>query len=150
MTDTNDTINTLVLDSWNATDNGVLSYIKTPMQQTFFNNNSDLIGQALRRAIIYFGETLEDIDQRACVLGNEFRTTRTHRYQIPSVEDNGHAEPTVMEITTYAPIAFDDMRLNIGISRRDFESSFRNDELINFANTGKSGSQMYKTRDDVN
>jgi len=54
-----------------------------------------------------------------------------------------------MEITTFAPIAFEYMRTMIGITRNDFQSSFNDNELINFTNTGKSGSQMYKTQDDV-
>jgi len=149
MTDLSDTFNVLNLDAWHATDTDLFSYAKTPIQNTFFTKNSDLIGKALRRAIIYFAETINDIDRRSCTLGDEFRSTRTHKYHIPSPADDKTCETTLMEITTYAPIAFDYMRTNIGMTRNDFQSSFRQNELINFANTGKSGSQMYKTHDDV-
>ncbi|CAF1015264.1 unnamed protein product [Adineta steineri] len=150
MNEITDTINLLNLETWNATETGVLSHIKSPLQQTFFTNNSELIGTALRQSIIYFAETLNTTDRLACVLGNEFRSTRTHKYQVLCHTDGKTSETTVpMEITTFAPIAFEYMREIIGISRNDFQSSFNHDELINFANTGKSGSQMYKTKDDV-
>jgi 1-phosphatidylinositol-4-phosphate 5-kinase len=149
MNELSDTLSVLNLEAWNATDTGVLSYIKTPIQQTFFNNNSDLIGKALRQAIIYFVNTLNDIDRESCILGTEFRSTRTHNYQIPSPTDDKTSESTLIEITTYAPIAFEYMRTILGITRNDFQSSFNDGELINFSNTGKSGSQMYKTQDDV-
>ena len=147
MTDLSDTINVVTLETWSATDNGLLSYVKTPVQNTFFTKNSDLIGKALRQAIIYFDQTLNEIDRRSCIMGTEFRSTRTHRYQLPN--STNPSETTLMEITTYAPIAFDYMRTMIGISRNDFQTSFSQNELINFANTGRSGSQMYKTHDDV-
>jgi hypothetical protein len=149
MTDHTDTFSVLNLDAWNATETGVFSYIKTPIQQTFFNNNSDLIGKALRQAIIYFADTLNSIDRTSCILGNEFRTTRTHKYQLPGPSTEKSSETTLIEITTYAPIAFEYMRTIIGMTRNDFHSSFNHGEFINFANTGKSGSQMYKTHDDV-
>jgi hypothetical protein len=152
MNELTDTISVLNLDAWNATDTGVLSHIKNPSQQKFFTNNSDLIGKALRQAIIYFAETLNTIDRTSCILGNEFRSTRTHRYQLSSPSDEKTSETTTtttMEITTFAPIAFEYMRTMIGITRNDFQSSFNDNELINFTNTGKSGSQMYKTQDDV-
>ncbi len=149
MADLPDAFNVLNLDAWNPIDLGLLSYAKTPMQNTFFTKNSDLIGKALRKAIIYFAETINDIDRRSCTLGDEFRSTRTHKYHIPSPADDKKSEPTLIEITTFAPIAFDYMRENIGITRNDFQSAFRQNELVNFANTGKSGSQMYKTHDDV-
>lgn len=144
-----DTVSTVNVEAWDATNHGLLSYVKTPIQTTFFVNNSDLIGKALRQAIIYFTNTLATADQRTCVLGNEFRSTRTHRYHLPPPADSKTSEMTLMEITTYAPIAFDYMRTMIGILRNDFLSSFSNGELLNFANTGRSGSQMYKTPDDV-
>ena len=144
-----DTISTVNVETWDATNHGLLSYVKTPIQTTFFVNNSDLIGKALRQAIIYFANTLAEGDQRTCVLGNEFRSTRTHRYHLPPPADGKTSEMTLMEITTYAPIAFDYIRTIIGISRHDFLSSFSNGELLNFTNTGRSGSQMYKTPDDV-
>lgn len=149
MTELSDIVSILSLDTWNATDTGVLSYMKTPMQQTFFTNNSDLIGKALRQAIIYFDDTTSITDRTACIIGNEFRSARTHKYSIPSPADSNTSEPTTMEITTYAPIAFEYMRTIIGITRHNFQLSFDAGELINFANTGKSGSQMYKTPDDV-
>jgi hypothetical protein len=150
MNELTDTINVLSLEAWNATETGVLSYVKTPIQRTFFTSNSDLIGKALRQAIIYFAETLNTVDRVSCIVGNEFRSTRTHRYPLPSPPDLVKPSETVlMEITTFAPLAFDYMRTMIGITRNDFQSSFNNGELINFANTGRSGSQMYKTQDDV-
>lgn len=144
-----DTIGTVNVETWDATNHGLLSYVKTPIQTTFFVNNSDLIGKALRQAIIYFANTLVTADQRTCVLGNEFRSTRTHRYHLPPPADGKTSEMTLMEITTYAPIAFDYIRSIIGISRNEFLSSFSDRELLNFTNTGRSGSQMYKTPDDV-
>lgn len=149
MSDVPDTISIVTLETWDAKENGLLSYVKTPIQTNFFANNSDLIGKALRQAILYFTNTVIDADQHTCVLGTEFRTTRTHRYQLPPPADGKTSESTLMEVTTFAPIAFDHMRSIIGISRNDFLSSFDAGELINFANTGRSGSQMYKTLDDV-
>jgi len=143
MNEINDTFGILNLDTWNATDTNVLSYLKTSIQQTFFSNNSHLIGKILRQAIIYFSDTLNSIDRTISTFGNEFRSTRTHKYQII------HSETTTIEITTLAPIAFEYLRSTIGITRQDFQSSFNNGELINFINTGKSGSQMYKTYDEV-
>ena len=55
-----------------------------------------------------------------------------------------------MEIKIFAPIAFECTRTIIGIKHDDFLSSFQNGDLIHFFNTEKSGSQMYKTQDDVN
>ena len=144
-----DSIGVLNLNAWNASDTSLFSYAKTPIQQTFFTNNSDLIGIALRNSIIYFAETTTDVDRPACVLGNEFRSTRTHRYQVPRVIDDKAPELVTMEVTTFAPIAFDYIRSVIGITRNDFRQSFDHSDLINFANTGRSGSQMYKTTDDV-
>ncbi|CAF1291748.1 unnamed protein product [Rotaria sordida] len=145
-----DTLNLLNLDDWNATETGVLSHMKTPIQNTFFTNNSDLIGKTLRQSIIYFAETLHTIDQSSCIFGNEFRSTRTHKCTLlRSIDEKSSETITPMEITTYAPIAFDYMRTIIGITRNDFQLSFQSGELINFANTGRSGSQMYKTQDDV-
>lgn len=149
MSDLPDTISTVSLEMWDAKENGLLSYVKTPIQTTFFTNNSDLIGKALRQAILYFTNTVVDADQKTCVLGTEFRSTRTHRYYLPPPADSKTSESTLMEVTTYAPIAFDYMRTIIGISRNDFIASFDTGELVNFANTGRSGSQMYKTQDDV-
>jgi hypothetical protein len=150
MNEATDTTSVLSLEAWNATDTSVLSYIKTPIQQTVFTNNSDLIGKALRQSIIYFAETLNSNDRSTCILGNEFRSTRTHKYHVLSSTDEKTSETTVpLEITTFAPIAFEALREIIGITRNDFQSSFNIDELINFANTGRSGSQMYKTHDDV-
>jgi hypothetical protein len=150
MNEITDTISILNLDAWNAVETGVLSYIKTPIQNSFFTNNSELIGIALRQSILYFAETLTTVDRSSCVLGNEFRSTRTHKYQVSRPPDEKTSETTTpMEITTFAPIAFDCTRTIIGISRNDFQSSFNDGELMNFANTGRSGSQMYKTQDDV-
>jgi len=143
MNEITDTINILNLEAWIATETGVLSHMKTPIQQTFFTNNSELIGKALRQSIIYFAETLNTVDRVSCILGNEFRSTRTHKYHII------HSETTTIEITTLAPIAFEYIRSTIGITQQDFQSSFNNGELMNFTNTGKSGSQMYKTHDEV-
>lgn len=144
-----DTIGVLNLNTWNATETSVLAYAKTPIQQTFFTNNSDLIGKALRNSINYFVDTLNELDRPACVLGNEFRSTRTHRYQVPRMIEDKAPELVTMEVTTFAPIAFEYIRSVIGITRNDFQQSFKESELINFANTGRSGSQMYKTTDDV-
>jgi len=138
-----DTLGTINLDTWSAADTNVFSYLKTPIQQTFFANNSQLIGKILRQAIIYFSETLNTIDRISSTLGNEFRSTRSHKYHII------HSETTTIEITTLAPIAFEYIRSTIGITQQDFQSSFNNGELMNFTNTGKSGSQMYKTHDEV-
>ena len=150
MTDASgDSIGILNLNAWNASETSLLSYAKTPIQQTFFTNNSDLIGKALRNSIIHFAETINEVDRPACVLGNEFRSTRIHRYQVPRVIDDKAPELVTMEVTTFAPIAFDYIRSVIGITRNDFHQSFYHSELINFANTGRSGSQMYKTTDDV-
>ncbi|CAF3415746.1 unnamed protein product [Rotaria sp. Silwood1] len=151
MNDLTDTLSILSLEDWNATDTGVLSHIKTPIQNTFFSSNSDLIGKALRQSIIYFAETLNIVDRSSCIFGNEFRSTRTHKCQLLRTSDEKTSETTTIpiEITTYAPIAFEYMRTVIGITRNDFQTSFNCDELINFANTGRSGSQMYKTADDV-
>lgn len=143
MTEIPDILGILNLDTWNATDTNIFSYLKTPIQQTFFTSNSHLIGKTLRQAIIYFSDTLNSIDRIFCTLGNEFRSTRTRKYQII------HSETTTIEITTLAPIAFEYLRSSIGITRQDFRESFHNDELRNFNNTGKSGSQMYKTSDEV-
>lgn len=142
-----DTLNVLNLDEWSS---NVISHIKTPLQSNIFTNNSDTIGKTLRRAIIYFAETLNEIDRPSCVIGNEFRSTRTHKYTLsrPSDDKTSNATMSIL-ITTYAPIAFDHARSAIGITRNNFHSSFSNGELINFANTGRSGSQMYKTYDDV-
>ena len=149
MADTSDTLGMLNLDTWNAIDTGILSYVKTPMQQTAFNNNSDLIGKALRHSILYFADTVNTIDRPGCILGNEFRSTRTHRYQTVSVSDEKGSEAATLEITAFAPIAFEYIRSAVGITRQDFQSSFNQGDLVNFANTGRSGSQMYKTLDDV-
>jgi hypothetical protein len=138
-----DTLGNINLDTWSATDTNVFSYLKTPMQQTFFANNSQLIGKILRQAIIYFSDTLNTIDRISSTFGNEFRSTRAHKYQVI------HSEITTIEITTLAPIAFEYIRSTIGITQQDFQSSFNNEELKNFINTGKSGSQMYKTHDEV-
>jgi hypothetical protein len=143
MTETNDTHGVLNLDTWTATDINIFSYLKTPIQQSFFANNSNLIGKILRQAIIYFSKTLNSIDRLSCTLGNEFRSTRTRKYQVM------HTETTTIEITTLAPIGFEYLRSAIGLTEHDFQSSFNNGELINFTNTGKSGSQMYKTQDEV-
>lgn len=140
-----DTLGMINLDAWNATDSNIVSYLKTPLQQTFFANNAHLIGKTLRQAIIYFSDTLNSIDRTFCSIGNEFRSTRTRKYSIVQSETT-----TVMEITTLAPIAFEDLRSMVGITRQDFHSSFHHGGLIDFANTGKSGSQMYKTSDEVN
>lgn len=150
MTDLPDTTNLLNLEAWNATESGVLSYIKTPIQNTFFANNAALIGTALRQSIIYFAETLTSDDRFSCVLGNEFRSARTHRYHVSYPSEGKTGETTTpMEITTFAPIAFEELRSVVGITRGDFLTSFGDGDLVNFANTGKSGSQMYKTQDDV-
>jgi hypothetical protein len=150
MNELTDTLNILNLEAWNATETSVLSYMKTPFQHNFFSNNSELIGTALRQSIIYFAETVNTVDRPACMLGNEFRTTRTHRYQVLCPSNEKSSETTTpMDITTYSPIAFEYLRTIVGISRNDFHSSFNDGELINFANTGRSGSQMYKTQDDV-
>jgi hypothetical protein len=138
-----DTLGILNLDTWNATDTNVFSYLKTPIQQTSFTNHSHFIGKTLRQAIIYFSETLNSIDRPSCAIGNEFRSTRTRRYQII------HSETTTVEITILAPIAFEYLRSAIGIKRHDFQASFQNGEFLDFANTGKSGSQMYKTYNEV-
>src|ERR1700727_2225183 len=140
MTGTADTQSLLALETWNATETGVLSHIKSPIQQTFFTNNSELIGKALRQSIIYFAETLNTVDRSSCILENEFRSTRTHKYQVQRPPDEKTSETTAtIEITTFAPIAFEHLRTIIGITRNDFYSSFNHGELINFANTGKSG-----------
>ncbi|UJR33051.1 hypothetical protein I4U23_020510 [Adineta vaga] len=150
MNEITDTVNLLNLDAWNASETSVLSYIKSPIQNTFFANNSELIGTALRQSIIHFAETLNTTDRFSCILGNEFRSTRTHKYQVSCPPDHKTGETTTpMEITTFAPIAFEYLRTIVGITRNDFQSSFNQNELINFANTGRSGSQMYKTQDDV-
>ncbi|CAF0916527.1 unnamed protein product [Adineta ricciae] len=150
MNEITDSINLLNLDTWNATETSILSYIKTPIQNTFFANNSELIGTALRQSIIYFAETLNTTDRLSCTLGNEFRSTRTHKYQVLCPPDNKTGETTTpMEITTFAPIAFEYLRTIIGISRNDFHTSFDQGDFISFANTGRSGSQMYKTQDDA-
>lgn len=150
MNEITDSINLLNLDTWNATETSILSYIKTPIQNTFFANNSELIGTALRQSIIYFAETLNTTDRLSCTLGNEFRSTRTHKYQVLCPPDNKTGETTTpMEITTFAPIAFEYLRTIVGISRNDFHTSFDQGDFISFANTGRSGSQMYKTQDDV-
>jgi len=143
MNEINDTFGILNVDTWNATDTNVFSYLKTPIQQTFFANNSHLIGKILRQAILHFSDTLNTIDRTASIFGNEFRLTRTHKYQII------HSETTTIEITTLAPIAFEYLRSTIGITQHDFQTSFNNGELTNFTNTGRSGSQMYKTHDEV-
>jgi hypothetical protein len=143
MTETNDTLGVLNLDAWTATDANVFSYLKTPIQQTFFANNSHLISKILRQAIVHFSDTVNSIDRSSCALGNEFRSTRTRKYQVI------HSETTTIEITTLAPIGFEYLRSAIGITQHDFQASFNSGELTNFVNTGKSGSQMYKTQDEV-
>lgn len=147
MSELTDILGVLNLETWDATGTSVLSYLKTPIQQNFFTANSELIGKVLRRAIIYFDDTTEEIDRKSCAIGNEFRSLRTHKYPLPPPADS--KTPTIMEITTYAPIAFKYMRTNIGITQGDFQHSFDDGEFMNFVNTGKSGSQMYKTHDDV-
>jgi hypothetical protein len=148
MNENHDTLGVLNLNTWNATDTNVLSYLKTPIQQSSFVNNSDLIGKTLRQAIIDFSDTLNSIDRPSCIFGNEFCSTRTRKYQVIR-STNENSETTAMEITTLAPIAFEHIRSAIGITRHDFQLSFTNGELMNFTNTGKSGSQMYKTNDEV-
>ncbi|CAF3921185.1 unnamed protein product [Rotaria sp. Silwood2] len=150
MNELTDTLNILSLEDWNATATGVLSHIKNPIQNTFFTSNSDLIGKTLRQSIVYFAETLNTVDQSSCILGNEFRSARTHKYKSLRSPDEKTSETTTpIEITTYAPIAFEYIRTIIGITANDFQSSFERGELINFVNTGRSGSQMYKTQDDT-
>ncbi|CAM2715599.1 unnamed protein product [Rotaria socialis] len=150
MAEQTDTFNILNIDEWSSKETGVISYIKTPIQNLVFTNNSDEIGKTLRHAIIYFAETLSETDRSSCILGDEFRSTRTHRYKLPRSSDGKTLETvTTMEVTTFAPIAFEYMRSMIGITPKDFHSSFSNDKFLNFANTGRSGSQMYKTYDDV-
>ncbi|CAM4754965.1 unnamed protein product [Rotaria magnacalcarata] len=150
MDELTDTFKILNTNDWCSKEAGVISYIKTPIQNFVFTNNSDEIGKTLRHAIIYFAETLNEADRSSCILGNEFHSTRTHKYKLPRSSDGKTLETvTTMEVTTFAPIAFEYMRSMIGITPNDFYSSFSNDEFMNFANTGRSGSQMYKTYDDV-
>ena len=146
---TADTIGVVNLETWNATETGVFSYVKTPIQQSSFSNNSDLIGRALRQSIVYFADTLNELDRTSCVLGNEFRSTRTHRLQMSRTTEEKTTDLVTIDITTFAPIAFENIRSVVGITKNDFYTSFNQTELVNFANTGKSGSQMFKTLDDV-
>ncbi|CAF0920356.1 unnamed protein product [Didymodactylos carnosus] len=147
-TDILQTLNRINFDSWNSTDSNVLSYLKSPIQHAAFAANSDTIGKTLRQSIIHFLDTI-DIDRKNVLKDDEFRSTRTKHYEILEQSNNNNNNKTTIEITNLAPLAFEQLREKIHISRQDFRSSFADGDLINFANTGKSGSQMYKTYDDV-
>jgi hypothetical protein len=144
-----DTFGIVNFDTWQTLDIGLLSYIKTPLQQTYVTNNSDLIARTLRQSILYFAQTLSSIDRSSVILGNEFCSTRTHKYQVSRSKTDKTSDLVTVELTTYAPIAFESIRSVVGITRDNFHSSFDQGDLLSFANTGRSGSQMFKTQDDV-
>ncbi|CAF4164790.1 unnamed protein product, partial [Rotaria magnacalcarata] len=63
MDELTDTFKILNTNDWCSKEAGVISYIKTPIQNFVFTNNSDEIGKTLRHAIIYFAETLNEADR---------------------------------------------------------------------------------------
>ncbi|CAF1289827.1 unnamed protein product [Didymodactylos carnosus] len=143
--DLSQTLGVINVDAWNSTDSNILSYLKSPMQQSAFSTNSNIIGKTLRNAIINFLDTF-DIDHTNMTKDNVFRSTRTKQYEVLEQPSN---KTTTIEITNLAPVAFENLRESIQISRQNFRASFADGDLINFVNTGKSGSQMYKTFDAV-
>lgn len=130
----------LDIEKWTTIDMNVLSCLKTPIERIFSTANSRLI----RQAICFLSETIDTIDRKFCTLANEFRSTRTRKYSIR------HSETTNIEITTFAPIAFECLRTRMGILPMEFQASFHDGDLLEMTKTGKLNSQMYKTSDEVN
>jgi hypothetical protein len=148
-------------DLWNRFDCHFGSYVKSPIQLRFLSSKTDLIGRALRFAIVDLLEYLtrnstEHNENDTTVLGTEHHVYHSGHYRL-SINDNNHYDCTEIKqhddqirltISSLAPAIFWQLRHDIGINHVEFSRSFTQSTLKDFTNPGKSGSLMYKTGDE--
>jgi hypothetical protein len=146
------------IDLWNPVDCHLISYVKSPILLHFLSSKAEIIGRALRYAIVDLFDHISHqsnkyIENETTVIGTEHRLYHSRRYTFSSI-DNEYQYSALnniieLEISSLAPTVFYQLREDIGISNNDFIQSFSKHHLEDFTNPGKSGSVMYKTSDDL-
>ncbi|CAF4574718.1 unnamed protein product [Rotaria sp. Silwood2] len=154
-------------DLWKPFNCHLASYIKSSLQLRFINSKTSIISQALRHAIVDLLYNItqhpnEYIENETTVVGTEHRIYHSRRYlynlntnrvQRTNANDDdspeGDDNEIEFEISSIAPTVFYELREDIGISNIDFRRSFSKHHLKDCTNSGKSGSLMYRTFDDL-
>ncbi|CAF2226145.1 unnamed protein product [Rotaria magnacalcarata] len=151
----------LNIDLWDRLDFHLGSYVKSPIQLRYVSSKTSTIGRALQLSIVdlidhvkrKFTDYTED---NATLLGTENRLYHSRQYSlnakdvnIESFQSNGIDDKLNIEISSLAPTIFYQLREDIGISNEKFRQSFSEHDLKDFINTGRSGSLMYKTSDNL-
>jgi hypothetical protein len=147
-------------DLWNPFDCHIPSYVKSSVQLRFMSSKTLIIGRVLRHAIVDLLDNIskksnEHIENETTVIGTEHRLYHLRRYTLKSKNNEYHYSDLIndgnieLEISSLAPTIFYQLREDIDISNKDFRQSFSKHHLKNFTNSGKSGSLMYKTFDDL-
>ncbi|CAF0729830.1 unnamed protein product [Didymodactylos carnosus] len=147
----------LNFELWNPFDLHVMSYIRSPMQQHFATEKSNVICRALRLAVVDLLDTIDKNNYReddTTIIGTEHRTFRSRHYHVKidegeNITGNTFEQSFELDVSALAPLVFYQLRNDIGISNEEFRHSFAHEQLRDFTNPGKSGSLMYKTNDDL-
>ncbi|CAF1010081.1 unnamed protein product [Rotaria sordida] len=151
----------LNIDVLNRLDFHAASFVKAPITLRYVSSKTSAIGPALCHGII---DLLDHVTKRfheykeddTTSFGNENHLYHSCQYTLNVKEDNiqfaeltNNDDKINIEISSLAPTMFYQLREDIGISNEKFRQSFSEYNLKDFTNTGRSGSLMYKTYDQL-
>ncbi|CAF2865571.1 unnamed protein product [Rotaria sp. Silwood2] len=137
------------------------SFVTAPIALRYVSSKTSVIGPVLCKGIVdlldhvtkRFNEYQED-DTTTFV--NEHNLYHSCQYTLNIKEDNiefreltNNNDTINIEVSSLAPTIFYQLREDIGISNEKFRTSFSEYNLKDFTNTGRSGSLMYKTYDQL-
>ncbi|CAF5031441.1 unnamed protein product, partial [Rotaria sp. Silwood1] len=137
------------------------SFVKAPITLRYVSSKTSVIGPALCHGIV---DLLDHVTKRfneyqeddTTTFGNEHHLYHSCQYTFNVKEDNiqfaeltNNDDKINIEISSLAPTIFYQLREDIGISNEKFRESFSEYNLKDFTNTGRSGSLMYKTNDQL-
>ncbi|CAF1164405.1 unnamed protein product [Rotaria sordida] len=138
-----------------------VSFVQTPITLRYVSSKTSILGPALCHGIIDLLDHLTKIfneykEDDTTTFGNENHLYHSCQYTLNVKEDNiqfveltNHNDKIHIEISSLAPTIFYQIREDIGISNEKFRQSFSEYNLKDFTNTGRSGSLMYKTHDQL-
>ena len=147
-------------DVWDRLDLHLKSYVKSPLQLRYVSTKTTPIGRALSSGVVDLLDNILNningyVENETAILGTENRISHSRNYRLKLNEEKSVGEAgddddeLECQITSIAPTVFAQLRQDIGISNANFRQSFAEQPLKDFTNSGKSGSLMYKTFDDL-
>ncbi|CAF4891815.1 unnamed protein product [Rotaria sp. Silwood1] len=151
----------LDIDVLDQLDFHAASFVTAPITLRYVSSKTSVIGPTLCHGIVdlldhvtkKFNEYKED---DITVFGNEHHLYHSCQYTLNVKEDNiqfaeliNNDDKIHIEISSLAPTIFYQLREDLGISNEKFRQSFSQYNLKDFTNTGRSGSLMYKTDDQL-